>query len=71
MGNLYKNWGKEQRLKWNEYNRNYSKSHFKTITIKLSLDKDKDVISYLEKNKDLSFTQVVRNGVRKLIESEK
>lgn len=67
MPNLYKNWGDKQRKRWNDYNRNYAKNHFKSYNIKLRLEEDKDIIDYLETHKETSLTDFVRKSVREKI----
>lgn len=67
-GNLYQNWGPKQRKHWNEYNKNYSKTHFKSINLKLRLKEDSDIVNYLETHKDKTTSDLVRKGIRKLIE---
>lgn len=67
MPNLYKNWGDKQRKRWNDYNRNYAKKHFKSYNIKLRLEEDKDIIDYLETHKETSLTDFVRKSVREKI----
>lgn len=47
MPNVFKT--KEQRQHWNEYNNQYSKKNYKTITFKLNKRTDKDVIDYFER----------------------
>jgi len=47
MANYFKT--QEQRENWNKYNSLYSKAHYKAFTIKLNLEKDKDIIEYINK----------------------
>ena len=70
-GNLYKNWGPEQRERWNEYNNKYSKTHFRTINIKLRLDEDSDIIEFINNHKETSISDLVRIAIRSLIEDKK
>ena len=69
-GNLYKNWGVEQRKHWNEYNKNYSKTHFKTINLKLRIDEDKDIIDYLNSRNGETLSEFVRQIIREKINSK-
>lgn len=70
-GNLYKNWGPEQRKHWNDYNREYAKKHFRTINLKLRFDEDKDIIDYINSHKGISLSQLVRDAIRQLIKKGK
>lgn len=70
MANLYHNWGPKQRKRWNEYSKEYSKNHFKTITVKLRLVEDKDIINYLNANKQTSATELVRTSLRHYIKNK-
>jgi len=70
-GNLYKNWGPEQRKHWNEYNRNYSRTHFKTVNFKLRFNEDKDILDYIAKHKEISLSDLVRLSIREYIKNEK
>ena len=69
MPNLYKNWKPEQRNNWNKYNNNYSKTHFKSVNIKLRYDEDKDIIDYLQKHKSktVSVSELLRTIIREHI----
>ena len=46
MGNIFKS--QEQREKWNAYNNKYSKENYKTISLKLNKNNDKDILEYIE-----------------------
>lgn len=61
MANNFKN--DEQRVRWNIYNKNYSKKNYKTITMKLNKEKDKDIIDFLTGQQE-SITDIVRKLVR-------
>ena len=66
-GNLYKNWGSEQRRHWNDYNRKYAKAHFKTVNLKLRINEDKDIIDYLNSRGNISLSEFIRNIIREKI----
>ena len=62
MPNIFRN--EDQRKKWNAYNSKYSKEKYRTITLKLNKEKDKDVIDFLtDKNGTVSdkIRKLVRN----------
>lgn len=62
MPNIFRN--EDQRKKWNAYNSKYSKENYRTITLKLNKEKDKDVIDFLtDKNGTVSdkIRKLVRN----------
>ena len=62
MPNIFRN--EDQRRKWNAYNSKYSKENYRTITLKLNKEKDKDVIDFLtDKNGTVSdkIRKLVRN----------
>lgn len=63
-GNLYKNWGQKQRNHWNEYNKKYSKTHFKSVNIKLRYVEDKDIIDFLEKKRSITVSELIRQSIR-------
>ena len=66
-GNLYKNWGPEQRQHWNEYNKKYAKTHFKTVNLKLRVNEDKDIIDFLNSRGGVSLSEFIRNIIREKI----
>ena len=62
----------EQREHWNKYNNEYSKKNYRTITIKLNLVKDKDIIDYLESSKNGdTATGVIRTLVKEKLANSK
>ena len=63
MGNVFKN--DEQRKRWNAYNSAYSHRNYKTITIKLNKEKDKDIIDFFDEHG--SSTEAIRKMVREFI----
>lgn len=71
MANLYKNWGDKQRQNWNNYNRRYAKEHFKSIQLKLRYKEDKDIIDYLESQKNITLSELLRTIIRERINNEK
>lgn len=48
MSNNYERMSEKQKAHWNNYNKNYARTHFKSINIKLRLVEDKDMIDFLE-----------------------
>lgn len=63
-GNLYKNWGPKQRSHWNEYSKTYSKTHFKSVNIKLRYIEDKDIIDFLKKKRSITVSELIRQIIR-------
>ncbi len=66
MANNYKKMTPSQHEHWNEYQRNYAHRNFKSISIKLSLTKDQDVINFFASSKE-SATDLIREMVRERI----
>lgn len=64
MANNFKN--QEQREHWNRYNNEYSKKTYRTITIKLNKNSDKDVIDYIDSQSGTA-TSIIRKLVREKI----
>lgn len=62
MGNVFRK--PEQRQHWYEYNSKYAREHYKTVCIKLSFDKDKELIDYLDANKDKTASTVFKEALR-------
>ena len=63
MANNYKKWTPQQKENWNVYNKNYAKSHFKSVNVKLRLVEDKDIIDFLEAQ-DCTTSDYIRNLIR-------
>ena len=61
MPNIFKN--DEQRLRWNAYNKEYSRRNYKSISIKLNYVTDADIIEALTGD-GRSPTEVIKTLVR-------
>ncbi len=61
MPNIFKN--DEQRLRWNAYNKDYSRRNYKTICVKLNYIKDADIIEALTGD-GRSPTEAIKELVR-------
>ena len=70
MPNNYAKWGEEQKNKWNKYNSNYAKTHFKSLNIKLRLVEDKDMIEFLESQHE-TISDFVRGLIREKMNNSK
>lgn len=62
MGNVFRK--PEQREHWNKYNAAYAKKNYKSYALKLSKEKDKHIIDYLD-SQHKSITQIVRELLNK------
>lgn len=74
MGNIFKS--QEQREKWNAYNSKYAKENYKTVTLKLNKNSDKDILEYIEssgKTATAVFKELLREklGISPIEETEK
>lgn len=67
MPNNFKN--EEQRNRWNKYNNAYSRKNYRTFTIKLNREKDKDLIDYLE-SRSQTTTTTIKELLREKIGSQ-
>ena len=68
MGNVFRN--PEQRKHWNEYNKNYSKANYKTMSIKFHKEKDKDLLDYIG-SQPTSVSETIKRVVREKINGVK
>ena len=65
----YSEWTKESYDKFRDYQVQYYKEHYRTFAIKLSKDKDGEVVEYLENLDNISG--FVRDAVKKQIAKDK
>lgn len=63
MSNIYSKMSPEQKAHWNEYSKNYAKTHFKSINIQLRYVEDKDIIDFLAKQPGTT-ADFIRNLLR-------
>ena len=63
MANNYEKWTSQQKENWNVYNKNYAKSHFKSVNVKLRLVEDKDIIDFLAEQ-ECTTSDYIRHLIR-------
>lgn len=68
MPNIFKN--REQRDAWNKYNAKYAKENYKTVSVKLNKEKDRELIEWLENLRGVSVTEVFKIAMTGIIEKE-
>lgn len=73
MANNYKKWTPEQRAKWNEFNSEYARKHYVTLTAKANLETDKDLVEYFydeNRKPKVNVNKEIKRMLRAQIELE-
>lgn len=68
MGNNFKN--DAQRLRWNDYNREYRRRNYTSYTLRVSKTKDKDIIDFIEAQDDDNFNVLCKRLFRSFIDKK-